>query len=292
MDWDWGIPKLLWTDEAGQIWKSEESFLDRQTFRVSQAEATRPNDLVAWDIGLDAGVPVERKIDAPYATTQAVYRVQLDGLSPEKVFPNSVTQRLISSDDTFALLTVRRVLPDEPAELEFPDPGPEQEDRLPNRLIQSDDPRVVAIAKAAAESIEDPWRAAVALEQYLYRSLGKVDVSQIFSSAAEVAVRRQGDCSEHAVLLAATCRARDIPARVAIGLLYFPDTENFLYHMWTEVWIKDRWVPLDATLGRGGVGATHLKLRSSNLAGESPYSLITPVIYLVDKLKIQVEAIR
>ena len=155
-EWDWGIPKLLWMDEAGQIWKSEESFLDRQTCRVSEAEARRPNDLVAWDIGLDAGVPVERKIEDPYATTQAVYRVQLEGLSPEKVFPDSVSQRLIVADDTSALLTVRQVRPDEPAELEFPDPGPEEEDRLPNRLIQSDDPRVIAIATAAAGSIDDP----------------------------------------------------------------------------------------------------------------------------------------
>ena len=159
-------------------------------------------------------------------------------------------------------------------------------------MIQSDDPRVIAIANAAAGSLEDPWRAATAFEQYLFRMLGKVDVSQVFSGAAEVAARRQGDCSEHAVLLAATCRARQIPARVVIGLVYSPATQSFLYHMWTEVWISDRWIPLDATLGRGGVGATHLKLRSSNLSRESPYGLVSPVLYLMGKLKIQVEAIR
>jgi transglutaminase-like putative cysteine protease len=150
----------------------------------------------------------------------------------------------------------------------------------------------MAIATAAAGSVSDPWRCAVVLEQYLYRMLGKVDFSQIFSSAAEVAARRTGDCSEHAVLLAATCRARKIPARVAIGLLYSPENQRFLYHMWNEVWIKDRWIPLDATLGRGGIGATHLKLRTSSLAGESPYSLVTPVVHLIDKLKIEVVEVR
>ncbi len=293
--WGWKVPQIYWTDETGQIWKTQEPFLDRQTIRTSQAEASRPNDLVAWDIGLDSGVSLDEEIVDPYATTHAVYRVQLEGLQADKVFPSCVSQRLIpsdSADGSFALLTVQRIQPDEPKTPDAADPGPQEADLLPNPLIQSDDARVVAIANAAAGSLEDPWRAATALEQYLFRMLGKADVSQVFSGAAEVAARRQGDCSEHAVLLAATCRARQIPARVVIGLVYSPASKGFLYHMWTEVWISDRWIPLDATLGRGGVSATHLKLRSSNLARESPYNLVSPVLYLMGKLKIEVEAIR
>jgi hypothetical protein len=40
------------------------------------------------------------------------------------------------------------------------------------------------------------------------------------------------------------------------------------------------------------VGATHLKLRSSNLAGESPYNLVTPVMFLIDRLKIEIVDVR
>ena len=40
------------------------------------------------------------------------------------------------------------------------------------------------------------------------------------ATAAEVARSREGDCTEHAVLLAALARARGIPARVAMGLVY------------------------------------------------------------------------
>ena len=67
----------------------------------------------------------------------------------------------------------------------------------------------------------------------------------------EVARSLEGDCTEHAVLLAALCRARKIPARVAFGLVYYPPQKGFAYHMWNEVWIADRWIPLDATLGHG-----------------------------------------
>ena len=104
---------------------------------MSQAEATRPNDLVSWDIGLDPGVPIDQQIADPYATTQAVYRVELEDLPPEIVFPSSLSQRLIRSDDRtdpLALLTVRRVQPDETEAVDFVETGPEEADRLPNPL--------------------------------------------------------------------------------------------------------------------------------------------------------------
>ena len=94
--------------------------------------------------------------------------------------------------------------------------------------------------------------------------------SQAFATAAEVARSLEGDCTEHAVLLAALCRARKIPARVAFGLVYYPPQKGFAYHMWNEVWIADRWVPLDATLGLGGIGADHIKLGDSNLSRQQP----------------------
>ena len=75
----------------------------------------------------------------------------------------------------------------------------------------------------------------------------------------------KGDCTEHAVLLAALCRARGIPARVAIGLVYVSAAQGFGYHMWNEVWIDGGWIPLDATIARGGTGAAHLKLADSSL---------------------------
>ena len=58
------------------------------------------------------------------------------------------------------------------------------------------------------------------------------------------------------------CRAEGVPSKTAIGLIY-ADTKTgpaLSFHMWTEVWVRDQWVPIDATLGRGYVGATHLKI--------------------------------
>jgi hypothetical protein len=87
------------------------------------------------------------------------------------------------------------------------------------------------------------------------------------------------------------CRARKIPARTAFGLIYYPPEKGFAYHMWNEVWIADRWVPMDPTLGQGGIGADHIKLGDSNLAGGSPLADLLSVIQVFNQLELEVLAI-
>ena len=55
-----------------------------------------------------------------------------------------------------------------------------------------------------------------------------------------------------------------------------------------ELWIDDRWVPMDATLGQGGTGAAHLKLIDSNLAGAGAYSSFLPVAQVIGQIKIEI----
>jgi hypothetical protein len=144
------------------------------------------------------------------------------------------------------------------------------------------------MASAVAPRESDDWRLAQALEAHVHQIIEAKNFSQAFASAAEVAETLEGDCTEHAVLLAALCRARNIPARVAIGLVYYPAQQGFAYHMWNEVWIKDRWIPLDATLGLGGIGAGHLKLAESSLHGATAYSAFFPVFRVIGRLTIEV----
>jgi hypothetical protein len=114
-------------------------------------------------------------------------------------------------------------------------------------------------------SEDDPWTVARLLEHGVYQHIRKKNLGVAFATAAEVCRSREGDCTEHAVLLAALARARGIPSRVAIGVLYLGGI--FGGHAWTEVWIDDGWYALDGTLGLGSVDAAHLRLASSSLAG-------------------------
>ena len=64
-----------------------------------------------------------------------------------------------------------------------------------------------------------------------------------------------GDCTEHAVLVAALCRASGVPARSASGLMWIGKEAG--YHQWTEVWVG-KWLPVDATLDAVGTPPAYL----------------------------------
>jgi len=76
------------------------------------------------------------------------------------------------------------------------------------------------------------------------------DLSRRFDPASVVAERRQGDCSEHAVLLAALCRLYGLPARVIAGYVILTRPEGdrrAAGHAWVEVFEDGRWQLADAT---------------------------------------------
>jgi len=79
-----------------------------------------------------------------------------------------------------------------------------------------------------------------------------------YASALEVVRGREGDCTEHAVLAAALCRAVGLPARVTTGLAYLPARNAFGPHAWVQVHIGGRWFSLDAALA--GFDAGHIAL--------------------------------
>jgi transglutaminase-like putative cysteine protease len=76
------------------------------------------------------------------------------------------------------------------------------------------------------------------------------NVSHAWDVASKVAVRREGDCTEHAVLLAALARMRGIPARIAVGAALVPVEDRYAAfgHAWVELREGDRWVVADAAL--------------------------------------------
>ena len=155
-------------------------------------------------------------------------------------------------------------------------------------LLQTEDPRVVSLANQVEGPAGDPWSLACRLERLIRDRVKEKNYGTAMATAAEVAQSLEGDCTEHAMLLAAVCRVRGIPSRVAIGLVYYPASQGFAYHMWTEVWIRDRWIPLDATLGRGGIGAAHIQLAHSAMDGMQAFAELLPVVQAIGRLRLEV----
>jgi len=120
-----------------------------------------------------------------------------------------------------------------------------------------------------------------------------VDFSIAMAPASEVARNLAGDCTEFSMLTAAMCKALGIPARTAIGYIYYEDPRNRLpmlgFHMWTEVMINGGWQGLDATLGLGGAGSAHIKITDHSWYETRSLAPLLPVMRVMSaKPKIEV----
>jgi hypothetical protein len=129
---------------------------------------------------------------------------------------------------------------------------PQAEDLVANRWLQSDAPEVVALAREAVQHLHGEAMQVEALERFVRNYISTKSLRIGYASASEVVAGREGDCTEHAVLLAAMIRALDIPARVATGIAYAPgfagQRDVFVPHAWVNAWVDGRWRGYDAAL--------------------------------------------
>ena len=141
----------------------------------------------------------------------------------------------------------------------------------PSRYVESDEKIIKDLAKKAIGNTKDASEAARKIESFVADYIDDKNLSVGYASAAEVAKSKQGDCSEHAVLTAALCRAAGIPAQVASGVAYvsqWQDLSNgFGGHAWTRVYLGDKWYNIDAAFkgaGFGGYDPGHITLSFGN----------------------------
>lgn len=282
-----GMNSTYWVDLNGQILKSETDVFGglvtyRTTREAALAPIKSPLDLVKVSI-----VPVARRISRPERTREALYRVTLDGIRADEVFPSDPRQRLRVGSDGTTLLEVRTAGGFFRATNE---PGPEY--LAANPVINSEDPRVVELSRRATAGAADALSKALAINKWVSDNVKEKNFETSFATASDVARDLSGDCSEHAVLCAAMCRAAAIPARVVIGLVYAEKLEGFGYHMWVEAFANGAWIALDPTFGQSEVDAVHIKLNDSSLAGVSPYESFLDVVRVFSKLKLDPLEIR
>jgi transglutaminase-like putative cysteine protease len=164
----------------------------------------------------------------------------------------------------------------------FPNAAPADDRKNPaflesSVMITRDDEGVRKLAERAVKGIDekDVLKRARALCRAVHDHVTGKSLDVLFATAADVARTKSGDCTEHAVLLAAVLRSQNIPSRVVSGLIYadsFIGSEDiFGYHMWTQALIEidgtDRWVDLDATLRDHPMyDATHIALDLQTLS--------------------------
>jgi hypothetical protein len=286
------IESVLWMDPQGRVHKMKNVLLNMEAVLTTQEDAQRATSGGGFDLGFDTIVRIDRPLRDPHRTRRVVYRAKLTEGDVKPLFAVGLSQTVRPVEGQAVEVTVQAVRPDQPPTLPGASSDPPTDvDRQASTMLQSDDPAVRKMAESVAAGESDAWAIATTLENHVKKSIRLKNYATAMATAAEVAQSLEGDCTEHAMLLAALCRVRNIPARVAIGLVYYPSASGFAYHMWTEAWIKDRWIPLDATLGLGGIGAAHLKLADSSLEGTSAYAELLPVIQALGRLRLEIVSV-
>ncbi len=276
-----------WIDRQGRIVMQDTPSMGQTTYSTDEKTAMS-DDGAAYDLGNASIVKLDKPFERPHDTRRAKYLVSLKASDPSDSFEAGASQSITKVDERTVEVEVYSLRPTVPERVDSRgDRGPNDEDLGTSPLVQSKDPAVLALAEQVEDN-EDTWQMAKDLEQLVNAKIDKEGYTVAMASAADVAKNLEGDCTDHAVLLAALCRAKGIPARIAVGLVYFPAKNGFAFHMWNEVWIGERWTPLDATLGKGGIGAAHLKVATSSLNGGSPYAAFLKVFPLIQQLQIRV----
>ncbi len=289
-----GFVTKTWIDDEGHTLKSSTGGFfgsDMSTYRVSREEALKEIAGAELDIAIDTLIKIQPPIQRAHESQEIVYLVTVKGHDPATEIPAGDSQTIKSTGPETAELTVKSIRPN--STVANPAKTVAADFSTPNRYLQSDDPRVIKHAEAAAGDTASPWEIAVKMEHYVREKLTKKNFSTALATAAEVAESLEGDCTEHACLLAAMCRVKKIPSRVVVGFVYADSLEAFGGHMWTEVFINGQWIPLDATLGRGGIGAAHIKLADTGFQDNetSPTASFLPILRVIGNMSLKVKTV-
>ena len=163
--------------------------------------------------------------------------------------------------------------------------------REPNILIDCEDQMVKNLARHGSRGSRNVFEIADKLCRFVSRYVSNKNFSVGFASASEVARKREGDCTEHGILLAALGRAVGIPSRVATGIVYVKKfkgmNDALVYHMWTQFYLKGRWVNLDSALRKVRCPADRIILFVTSLKNDSLVESMLPTSELMDNLAVE-----
>lgn len=282
------VQSMEFLDDKGESQKSTMSLLQTVAYTVPKEEALKSLSGGEIDLGIATLVKLPKKLENAQSTKKVVYKVTVSGANPAELIQAGPPQTMEKLSDEAVKVTVESLR--EPPANPGNEPKPASEYLKANSYLQTGDAKVVSFANQAAGEEKDPWKIAQAMEAWVQKNLKKKNFSTLLASAGETARTLSGDCTEHAVLLAAMARVKEIPSRCVVGLVYVPKLNAFGGHMWTEVWVNGVWMPLDATLGKGYVAAEHIKFGESSFAGvgNAPLSEFTTMVTALGNMRIEV----
>lgn len=214
---------------------------------------------------LSGDLAVNEEIGDPQQLLTVTLRARTPTGSAAEVIPTTARQQVTAREGETVVTVTAEKTPEVTARLPLADAAL-QPYLQPSDLAQSADPGLRAQARAIVGTETDAWQAALKLVRWVHDQLQKVQSEPRPISALEILQQKRGDCTEHAIVLAALAQAVGIPAKMVAGLAY--DRRAYHYHAWNELFVG-RWVEVDATWGEQTVDAGHLQLAGAALDSTS-----------------------
>jgi hypothetical protein len=183
---------------------------------------------------------------------QVIYKIQVKGDDPtllDGLFVSNSNQTVLPGRVAGELLLQVHPL----RKPEQSESAPSHEYLQPTFYLNYEDEAVQKLVKQVADMQKQPVaERARSLTEWVYNSLEDKNFDTGFATASEVARSMSGDCTEHAVLLAALGRALGIPSRCAYGMALLVEENNdngwMGFHMWTQFFVDGKWTDYDAAL--------------------------------------------
>lgn len=286
-----GAPSVEYLDAEGTVVRSKTTLGGMEIEMLAAERALALADVDPPEIMKATFVRPDRDIDRPRTCAQGVYILHLPGAELTEP-PSAGAQRVERIDGSTVRVSVRAGRASPAGETEV------TRALADSTMLDLDDERIAALVERArpAAGMGERERAE-AMRRFVYQHISGKSLGVGFATASEVARTRVGDCTEHAVLLAAMLRRDGIPARVVNGLVYadsFVGSKDiFGYHMWTQAALPGarglEWVDLDATLSRAhAFDATHIGVLTSTLADGEEINAMLALAPLLGALEISV----
>lgn len=291
-----GMPMKLtvWFDARGEQRRTQTDVAGMQIVAertTVEAAAAAAGAEVAPEVFTASMVVEPRNLPSPRWSSRAVVRLRASEGDPIEVIECDA-QRRLGTTEAGVIWSLRSLTPPPglrgalPVAIAERDRAAMAEFLDASAAIQCDAAPLIARSREVVAGATDAWQAAQRLERWVEQHVEQKGMDVGFATALEVFEERAGDCSEHAVLLCAGCRAVGIPSRVAMGFLYIGGI--WAGHAWTEVWIDGAWYALDATVGNGFADAMRIKLLESSFADESSVTEFAGLLGALGRSQIEV----
>jgi len=291
-----GIDTVEWVDAHNRTLKVAMPLGPMSMEMVASTKAQAMTDYLPSDIFTASLLTLDRSL--PGNANEVVFNLKRTDGQPLPPLPESAMEHGEVLPDGSVRLTLTR--PDLARKNAAAAPGPELKDPAPflarNAYLDTSDPLLQKLAdQAGGPAKTDPIAVAWQLRDFVADFINKKDFNVGFGTASETAKSREGDCTEHAVLLAALGRVRGLPTRTVSGLVYIPHyqgQDNILgFHMWAQFYFNGRWQDFDAALTDGETPYWRLGLVASNLNEGSLSDFTMEMARWMSAMKITVESV-